>query len=277
MRTVSLHLLILISAVTAVACGGGTTNTQQTPASSGPAPTASRANVSMDKSSYPVFPNADAGADPSVPAEMGGKGFKGDGWETNTSFDLIGDPRAVKGGTLRDHMISFPGTLRMAGPEWNTEDNYVINALVYETLLNLHPTTLQYVPALATHWKIDPDKRTYRFRIDPNARYSDGTPVTSEDFIATWRFLTDKSLQDLYFYTQFTKLEMPVAESKYIVRMKAKQLGWENFLIAANGLRAFPAHVLKNIDGAAYLRDYNFKLIPGTGPYILNESDIEKG
>ena len=45
-----------------------------------------------------MFPNADAGADPAVPAEQGGKGFKGEGWETNTSFDLIGDARAVKGG-----------------------------------------------------------------------------------------------------------------------------------------------------------------------------------
>src|SRR5206468_9872064 len=26
-----------------------------------------------------------------------------------------------------------------------------------------------------------------------------------------------------------------------------------------------------------YLKDYNFKLLPGTGPYILNESDIQKG
>jgi microcin C transport system substrate-binding protein len=240
-------------------------------------PTARTTPVSSNKDDYPVFPEADAGADPSVPAEQGGKGFTGKGWETNTNFDLIGDPRAVKGGTLRDHMISFPGTLRMAGPEWNTEDNYVINSLVYEVLLNLHPTTLEYMPALATHWKIDPDKLTYRFRIDPNARFSDGTPVTSEDVIASWKFHTDKGLQDLYFYAQLTKLEMPVAESKYIVRIKAKELGWENFLTAANGLRAFPAHVLKNIDGAAYLRDYNFKLIPGTGPYILNESDIEKG
>ena len=205
-------------------------------------------NVSMNKADYPVFPDADAGADPSVPAEQGGKGFTGEGWETNTDFNLIGDPRAVKGGTLRDHMISFPGTFRMAGPEWNTEANYVINALVYEGLLNLHPTTLQFMPALATHWKIDPDKLTYRFRIDPNARFSDGMPVTSEDVVATWKFLTDKTVQDLYFYTQYSKLEMPAAESRYIVRIKAKQLLWENFLIAAS-LRVFPAHVLKNIDG----------------------------
>src|SRR5262245_19210423 len=202
--------------------------------SSGSASSPARtAPVSLNKDDYPVFPDLDAGADPSVPAEQGGKGFKGEGWETNTSFDLIGDPRAVKGGMLRDHMISFPGTLRMAGPEWNTEDNYVIAALVYEPLVNLHPTTLEYMPVLATHWKVDPDKLTYRFRIDPNARFSDGVPVTSEDVIATWKFYTDKGLDDPYYYTQYTKLEMPVAESKYIVRVKAKELKWENFLIAA--------------------------------------------
>src|SRR5262245_9419057 len=171
------------------------------------------ANVSMNKDDYPVFPNADAGADPSVPAEQGGKGFKGEGWETNTNFDLIGDPRAVKGGMLRQAIISFPGTLRMGGPEWNTSANYTVAQMVYETLLTLHPTTLEFMPVLATHWKIEPDKLTYRFRIDPNAKFSDGTPVTSEDVVATWKLLMDKTLQDPYYYTQFTKLEMAVAES----------------------------------------------------------------
>src|SRR5207249_4059058 len=153
------------------------------------------------------------------------------------------DPRAVKGGLLRDWMVSFPGTLRMAGPEWNTGTNYEIFGLVYETLLTLHPTTLEYVPVLASHWQILPDKLTYRFRIDPNARFSDGTPVTADDVVATWQFHTDKRLQDLYFFTQFTKLEMLVAESKYIDRIKSKQRAWENFLIDAYGLRAFLAHV----------------------------------
>ena len=31
----------------------------------------------MDKNAYPVFPNADSGADPSVPAEQGGTGEGG--------------------------------------------------------------------------------------------------------------------------------------------------------------------------------------------------------
>jgi microcin C transport system substrate-binding protein len=269
---------VLLSLALVVCISGCSTPKSENPATaSAPASAPSNANVSLNKNDYPVFANSDAGADPSVPAELGGKGFKGEGWETNTDFDLIGDPRALKGGTLRDHMISFPGTLRMAGPEWNSSENYVINSLVYETLLGLHPTTLQYIPVLASHWKIEPDKLTFRFRIDPNARFSDGTPVTTEDVLASYKFFTDKTLQDLFYNTELNKLEPPVAESKYIVRFKAKELGWQNFLVASGALKIFPAHVIKNIDGAAYLRDYNFKLLPGSGPYILSEADIEKG
>src|SRR6185436_11666180 len=100
----------------------------------------SNAQTSLDKNAYPVFPDADAGADPAVPADQGGKGFKGEGWETNTNFDLIGDPRAVKGGVFREYMLGFPGTLRIYGPENNTSLNFMIQGMVYETLLGLHPT-----------------------------------------------------------------------------------------------------------------------------------------
>ena len=90
--------LIVGTAIVASACGGGSA---PPPASSTPAPTAVPTNVSTDKNSYPVFPNADTGADPAVPAAQGGKGFTGEGWQTNTAFDLIGDPHAVKGGVFR--------------------------------------------------------------------------------------------------------------------------------------------------------------------------------
>ena len=64
-----------------------------------------------------------------------------------------------------------------------------MTSLAYESLLGVHPTTLEYIPALATHWQISPDKLTYRFRINPNARFSDGTPVTADDVVATWDFM----------------------------------------------------------------------------------------
>jgi microcin C transport system substrate-binding protein len=39
----------------------------------------------------------------------------------------------------------------------------------------------------------------------------------------------------------------------------------------------FPAHVLKNVKGETYIKEYNFKVLPGSGPYTLREEDIQKG
>jgi microcin C transport system substrate-binding protein len=74
----------------------------------------------------------------------------------------------------------------------------------------------------------------------------------------------------------FEKFDKPVVESKYIVRVHSKQLNWRNFMYFS-GMPLFPAHVLKTVDGARYIKEYNYKMLPGSGPYIVNESDIVRG
>ena len=264
------------SALLVSACGGGSSTPAPSGSStSGPA-TAGSANVSMDKNSYPVFPDADAGADPAVPAEQGGKGFKGEGWQTNTSFDLIGDPRAVKGGVFREGMTDFPTTLRMLGPNVSVW-NQMLHSLAYETLLTIHPTSLEYIPSLATHWQVSPDGAVMRFRIDPNARFNDGEPVTSEDVVASWKLHVDKTLQDPFYNTTFNDFEQPVAESKYIVRVNSKKTGWSGLYWFSTSLEILPAHILKDLTGAQYIKTYNDKMLPGTGPYFVTPADVEKG
>ncbi len=116
MRHINTAILSLLVAATLTACGGGepAATTAANPAPAAPAPNA--APVSLDKSAYPVFPDADAGADPAVSAEQGGRGFTGEGWETNLDYDLIGDPRAVKGGTSARVHIHVPGHAADGGP-----------------------------------------------------------------------------------------------------------------------------------------------------------------
>src|SRR5471030_593615 len=261
----------LLASIT-VACGGSTPQTGQAGTAT---PAASRPSASTDKNAYPVFPDADAGADPAVSAEQGGKGFTGQGWTTNTDFDLVGDPRAVKGGVFREATPDFPVTLRYLGPNlsvWNS----MLSGLVYESLLGNHPTTLEYIPALATHWQVSPDKLTYRFRIDPNARFNDGTAVTSEDVVASWKLHVDKTVQDPLRNAVYNRYEEPVVESTYIVRVKAKEAGWTS-LYYISGMSIYPAHVLKGMDGTTYLREYNSKMLPGTGPYFVTPADVDKG
>jgi microcin C transport system substrate-binding protein len=269
-----LSFIIALTLASLAGCSGSNPGPSST---SGSGSTAQPSNVSLDKKDYPVFINPDAGADPSVSAEQGGKGFTGEGWQTNTDFDLIGDPRAIKGGLFREYQAYFPGTLRVYGPESNVAAFAMVSSLTYEQLLSIHPSTLEYIPALATHWQISPDKLTYRYRIDPNAKFSDGMPVTAEDVVASWSFVMDKGLQEPMSQLVFSKFEKPVAESKYIVRVKSNVLNWRNFFYFSLSLPILPAHVLKDVDGARYLKDYNFKLMPGSGQYILKESDIVKG
>ncbi len=267
---------VAAAALLTTACGGGSAPPPASNAGASPS-THTPSNVSLDKNAYPVFPNADAGADPAVPAEQGGKGFTGAGWETSTDFDLIGDPRAVKGGEFKHaNMSDFPSTLRYYGPNV-TAWTQMVNMMVYETLVNLHPTTLAYIPALATHWQISPDKLTFRFRINPNARFSDGTPVTSDDVVATWKLVTDKSLQDPAQTLIFSNFEVPRAESKYIVSVKAKTVNWQNLLYFGQLLFIMPAAQLKNLTGAAYIKEYNYTMLPGSGPYVITEQDVNKG
>jgi ABC-type transport system substrate-binding protein len=58
--------------------------------------------------------------------------------------------------------------------------------LVYSGLLKLNADD-QVVPDLAAGMPtLSADKRTYTFKIRPDARFSDGTPVTAQDVVASW-------------------------------------------------------------------------------------------
>jgi len=253
---------ILLSAAFGIACGCSSRKDSSEPkpaaeAASNPAPA----------------PVADAEV---VSAEQGGEGFTGEGWQTNTKFNLIGDPRAVKGGAFREYIPDFPGTFRMAGPDSSTNTNFLLGDFLYETLLAADPTSLEYIPSLATHWQISKDKLTFRFRINPDARFSNQEPVTADDVIASWLLITDKTLRDPSRNAQFARFEKPVAESRYIVSVKVSKPDWRNLKDFATSLLIYPASSLKNLTGADYLKKYNFAYLPGTGPYSVHPEDVQK-
>ena len=275
MRVIATSALMAFLITLSAACGGGSGPEAERAGTTPAAGASPRANVSMDKNDYPVFPNADSGADASVPAEEGGAGFTGEGWETNTEFDLIGDPRAVKGGSIRHDAPDFPGTLRLWGPDTTTFNTF-LHDLVFEHLVLMHPTTQEFIPSLATHWQVSDDLSLYRFRLNPNARFSDGAPVTAEDVVASWDLVMDPNTQEPNYSSIFERYERPVAESKYIVSVRSKDPSWRN-LADLQILWIMPAQAIRSLEGDAYLREYNFKLMPGSGPYTISEQDIDRG
>jgi len=62
----------------------------------------------------------------------------------------------------------------------------IITAL-FEGLYRPDPKTLQPLPAVALRHDLSEDNRVYTFHLRPDARWSDGTPLTAHDFAWSWR------------------------------------------------------------------------------------------
>lgn len=67
--------------------------------------------------------------------------------------------------------------------------DFRIASAIYEGLVRVDTTSedLHPVPALARAWEISSDGLVYTFHLDPAGRWSNGDPVTAEDFIFAWR------------------------------------------------------------------------------------------
>lgn len=249
-------------------CSGTSSDSQPPPDTDADRP-AVNVDVEIPRVAYAWDPQA---GDASVSAELGGPGFTGEGWETN-DIAALGNPDAPQGGELSQYIPDWPATLRLAGKDWNTYYNYHIGELVGMTLLNLDPVTLEFVPALATHWQVLDDGMRYRFRINPEARWSDGEPVVAQDVVATYKLRMDDTLLMPSNKVVFGKFEVPTVVSKYVVEVKVKEKNWRNLLYFSNQI-IFPSHVIGDMTGAEFLDAFQFSYPPMSGPYIVKPEDI---
>ena len=64
--------------------------------------------------------------------------------------------------------------------------------LVYEPLVTLDPE-LNIVPAIAASWEFAPDAKTLTFKLNPEAKFSNGAKVTSADVKASFERILDEA------------------------------------------------------------------------------------
>lgn len=72
----------------------------------------------------------------------------------------------------------------------------ILNCL-FERLVNWHPKTLEPIPGVAKDWEISSDGKNYTFFLREDAEWSDGSPVTAEDFeYSIRRFLDPRTASE---------------------------------------------------------------------------------
>jgi len=124
------------------------------------------------------------------------------------------NPAAPKGGRL---VLGFQGTFDSLNP-FNIKSGSAaqgLNPNVFQTLMARsidEPFTLYGL--IAKSVETDADRSYVLFRLDPRARFSDGTPITSADVLFTFELLKQEGRpQQRSAYTLVTHVEVPDDET----------------------------------------------------------------
>jgi len=187
-------------------------------------------------------------------------------WQTNTTDPVFASPEAVKGGTLHLALLSFPMTFRTVGPDSNGSFRSAIldNQLA---LIDIHPNTLNVVPQLATHWAYGKDKKTMYFKLHPNARWSDGEPVTAGDYVFTLEFMRSPHIVAPWYNDYYThEIDRVIVYDEHTIAVVATKPGPDLHLKL--GISPTPRHYYGTLE-KDFTAKYNWKIVPNTGPYQI--------
>lgn len=208
-------------------------------------------------------------------------------WVSNPNEPLFASEKAKRGGTLRLHKLSFPQTLRSVGPDANSGLRlYLMDGT--PKLAARHPNTGKWIAQLANEWAFDADHKTVYFKLNPQAKWSDGQAITADDYQFMLSYYRSKDIVDPWYNDFFSNSIREVVKfDDYTIAIKVADAKSNDELMSllntpSNGVQPRPAHFFKEITDANqdgmpdnYVRKYNFKAEPTASPYYIDT--IKKG
>ena len=193
-------------------------------------------------------------------------------WATNEEAPFS-SPLAKRGGTFRAAINSFPLTFRLYGPNSASGGfvGYNRNFTMWG-LTTTHPNSLKIIPLLATHWAVMKDNKTVYYKLDQDAKWSDGVPITADDYLFAFDFMRSKHIQ-APFYNQYARDHFASVEKvdDHTIKMVSVKPSWR--VLYEMDINPLPRHWLKLNE--KWVKAFNWKPNVTAGPYVL--SKFKKG
>lgn len=144
----------------------------------------------------------------------------------------------------------------------------------YEYLTGIDPTGEENTPQLATEWSVEPDGKSFRFKLRQGVLFHDGFgEFTAKDVVAAWQHIVRPDVthrQRLYFIDVIADVEI-INDYEVVIRNKKPD---SNFLTALGQPEA-AIEIFSSADlasrGGVWPKGVNEKAMAGTGPYQLQE------
>lgn len=173
------------------------------------------------------------------------------------------------GGTLLIALPANPNTLMPPYLAYAQEKE--IADQVFDVLAEIGPGLntqgdIGWTPRLATSWQWSPDSLAITFHLDPDARWHDGQPVTSNDIRFTVDIHKDPKVGSR-FATDFAGVDSVATPDASTAVIWYRERSPEQFYSVVQHLLVMPEHLLRDAD-RANLAAHPYALNPvGSGPF----------
>ena len=183
--------------------------------------------------------------------------------ESDQIIDYKDNYLTEEGGEIINAMIGEPSNLvaMIAGDSASS----AIAANIFNTLIK-YDENLNHAPELASQWIISDDQKTITFKLKENLFWADGTPLTSDDVLFTWRLVTDPNTRTPY-ASDYLLVKDAQTPNKQTFTVTYEQ-NYAPALDTWASLQILPKHVLKDED----INNTFFSRKPtGSGYYQLDQ------
>lgn len=197
-------------------------------------------------------------------------------WENGMDQPEIGDPAAKKGGAFRRFIPTFPPTIRPFGENSNNSFRGDLYDYIDMPMVSLHPQTMEMIPGIAKEWATSQDGRTIYFRIDPEARYSDGVPVRARDFLVSVYLRVSDNIVNPYSKQYYRENIAQVAMYDDLTVSVSLPEAKIYAPAIAGAITPSPPHFYSAY-GPDYSDRYQWRFPPTTGAYEVLPEDVVKG
>ena len=196
-------------------------------------------------------------------------------WIEGDPGEPFGSPNAIQGGTFRTNILSYPLTLRTVGPDSNSSTRGIILENQW-SLTSLHDNTEEIVPVLAHSWAYDEDGKTIYYKLRPEVTWSDGEAVTADDYVFTLEFMRSEKIVAPWYNNYYTEQIVDIKKyDDHTISVTAGTRKPPIDLHLSVGVSPTPQHFYTLTD--SFVTDYNWQIVPNTGPYIITERSLQRG
>lgn len=149
----------------------------------------------------------------------------------------------------------------------------MVQAQVLENLCDRDERTLDWKPVLATAWRISADGLRIEFDLRQNVLFSDGEPLTADDFVWTFDWIMNPDVEAPRHRSYFEKVAKVEKLSDKTIVFIFKEPYFDSFSLAAS-FSPLPKHFYAKRTPTEFNRSTG--LLLGTGPYRMPDPESWK-